>query len=157
MERRSMSRPPSRNDWKARGPIAHMALKQQDRVSVVLFADELRATTRSGNARDHWRTSAKHTYAARDLAPEYYACVRLHNGLLPGGQIIHELGVTRMGNDPKTSVVDRWNRAHDVPNLFLVDGSSMVTAGRQQPTFTIQALGYRAADHIAEVAKRGEI
>jgi hypothetical protein len=40
---------------------------------------------RPESARDHWRTSAKHIYAARDLAPEYYACVRLHNGLLPGG------------------------------------------------------------------------
>jgi choline dehydrogenase-like flavoprotein len=44
-----------------------------------------------------------------------------------------------------------------VPNLFVVDGSSLVTSGRQQPTFTIQALGYRAADYIARAAKRGEI
>jgi choline dehydrogenase-like flavoprotein len=49
------------------------------------------------------------------------------------------------------------NRAHDVPNLFLVDGSSLVTSARQQPTATIQALAYRAADHIHEAAKRGEI
>lgn len=70
---------------------------------------------------------------------------------------VHLMGTCRMGNDPKTSVVDRWNRAHDVPNLFLVDGSSMVTSGRQQPTFTIQALGYRAAEHIAELAKSGQI
>ena len=62
-----------------------------------------------------------------------------------------------MGNDPKRSVVDRWNRAHEVPNLFLVDGSSMVTSGRQQPTLTIQALGYRAGEHIAELAKRGAL
>jgi len=69
----------------------------------------------------------------------------------------HLMGSCRMGNDPKRSVVDRWNRAHDVPNLFLVDGSSMVTSGRQQPTCTIQALGYRAGEHIAEMAKRGEV
>jgi choline dehydrogenase-like flavoprotein len=53
--------------------------------------------------------------------------------------------------------VDRWNRAHDVPNLFLVDGSSLVTCGRQQPTATIQALAYRAADRIQQAARRGEI
>jgi choline dehydrogenase-like flavoprotein len=53
-----------------------------------------------------------------------------------------------MGDDARTSVVNRWNRAHDVPNLFLVDGSSLVTSGRQQPTATIQALVYRAAEHI---------
>ena len=62
-----------------------------------------------------------------------------------------------MGDDPKTSVVNKWNRAHDVPNLFLVDGSSLVTCARQQPTATIQALAYRAADYIQGAAKRGEV
>ena len=62
-----------------------------------------------------------------------------------------------MGDDPATSVVNRWNRTHDVPNLFLVDGSSLVTAARQQPTATIQALAYRTADHIQHSARRGEI
>jgi choline dehydrogenase-like flavoprotein len=60
----------------------------------------------------------------------------------------HLMGTCRMGDDPRASVVNRWNRAHDVPNLFLVDGSSLVTSGRQQPTATIQALVYRAAEHI---------
>jgi choline dehydrogenase-like flavoprotein len=69
----------------------------------------------------------------------------------------HLMGTCRMGDDPKTSVVDRYHRAHDVPNLFVVDGSSLVTCGRQQPTETIQALAYRAADHIVQRAKRGEI
>ena len=69
----------------------------------------------------------------------------------------HLMGTCRMGDDPGTSVVDRWNRAHDVPNLFLVDGSSLVTCGRQQPTETIQALAFRAANHIQELARRGEI
>src|SRR5271170_4788961 len=59
----------------------------------------------------------------------------------------HLMGTCRMGNDPKQSVVDRYNRSHDVPNLLIVDGSSFVTAARQQPTATIQALAYRAADH----------
>jgi choline dehydrogenase-like flavoprotein len=59
----------------------------------------------------------------------------------------HLMGTCRMGNDPKQSVVDRYNRAHDVPNLLIVDGSSFVTAARQQPTATIQALAYRAADY----------
>jgi choline dehydrogenase-like flavoprotein len=69
----------------------------------------------------------------------------------------HLMGTCRMGDDPRASVVNRWNRAHDVPNLFLVDGSSLVTSGRQQPTATIQALAYRAADHIQGAARRGEI
>ncbi len=69
----------------------------------------------------------------------------------------HLLGTCRMGADPKTSVVDADHRAHDVRNLFIVDGSSFVTSGRGQPTMTIQALAFRAADRIAALAKRREI
>jgi choline dehydrogenase-like flavoprotein len=70
---------------------------------------------------------------------------------------VHLLGTCRMGNDPGSSVVDRYHRTHDVPNLFLCDGSSFVTSGRGQPTMTIQALAFRAADHIGELARRGEV
>jgi choline dehydrogenase-like flavoprotein len=70
---------------------------------------------------------------------------------------VHLLGTCRMGNDPATSVVDRYNRSHDVPNLFMVDGSSMVTSSRGQPTMTIMALAFRAADNIMGFARRGEI
>jgi choline dehydrogenase-like flavoprotein len=69
----------------------------------------------------------------------------------------HLMGTCRMGNDPKRSVLDRYNRAHDVPNLFVVDGSCFVTSARQQPTATIQALAYRASAHAIEAAKRGEL
>jgi len=70
---------------------------------------------------------------------------------------VHLLGTCRMGNDPNSSVVDRFNRAHDVENLFMVDGSSLVTSGRGQPTMTIMALAFRAADNIIQFARRGEI
>ncbi len=70
---------------------------------------------------------------------------------------VHLMGTCRMGNDRRTSVVNKFHRAHDVPNLFIVDGSSFVTSGRNQPTCTIQALAYRAADHIARLAKQGAI
>jgi choline dehydrogenase-like flavoprotein len=62
-----------------------------------------------------------------------------------------------MGNDARRSVVNRYHQAHDVPNLFVVDGSSFVTSGRQQPTCTIQALAYRAAEHIGRLARIGQI
>ena len=70
---------------------------------------------------------------------------------------VHLLGTCRMGDDPASSVVDRNNRAHDVPNLFMVDGSSLVTGGRGQPTMTIMALAFRAADMINQAAQRSEI
>jgi choline dehydrogenase-like flavoprotein len=68
------------------------------------------------------------------------------------GSAGHLMGTCRMGNDPKKSVVDKYHRAHDVANLFIVDGSSFVTSGRNQPTCTIQALAYRAADNIVSMA-----
>jgi choline dehydrogenase-like flavoprotein len=70
---------------------------------------------------------------------------------------VHLLGTCRMGDDPKASVINPDHRTHDVPNLFLCDGSSLVTSGRGQPTLTIQALAYRAADRITALAKRAEI
>jgi choline dehydrogenase-like flavoprotein len=69
----------------------------------------------------------------------------------------HLLGTCRMGNDPKASVINPDHRTHDVKNLFLCDGSSLVTSGRGQPTLTISALAYRAADQITALARRGEI
>ncbi len=69
----------------------------------------------------------------------------------------HLLGTCRVRDDPRESVGDRYHRAHDVPNLFICDGSSLVTSGRGQPTMTIQALAYRAADHLVMFARRAEI
>jgi choline dehydrogenase-like flavoprotein len=67
----------------------------------------------------------------------------------------HNRGSCRMGNDPRTSVVDKFHRAHDVPNLFIVDGSNLVTGGRNHPTMTIQALAFRAAENLIKAAKTG--
>ena len=70
---------------------------------------------------------------------------------------VHLLGTCRMGNDAKTSVINTDHRTHDVKNLFLCDGSSLVTSGRGQPTMTIEALAFRAADRITALAKSGAI
>jgi choline dehydrogenase-like flavoprotein len=70
---------------------------------------------------------------------------------------VHLLGTCRMGRNPGTSVVDADHRAHDVPNLIIVDGSSFVTSGRGQPTMTIQALAFRAADRVAQFASSGRL
>ena len=69
----------------------------------------------------------------------------------------HLIGTCRMGKDPAKAVVNSYGRAHDVPNLFIVDGSNLVTSARQQPTATIQALAYRAADNMIALAKTGEL
>jgi choline dehydrogenase-like flavoprotein len=69
----------------------------------------------------------------------------------------HLLGTCRMGDDPATSVTDKTHRSHDIPNLFICDGSSMVTSGRGQPTMTIMALAFRAAENIAAAARNNAI
>jgi choline dehydrogenase-like flavoprotein len=69
----------------------------------------------------------------------------------------HELGGCRMGSDPRTSVVDAQCRTHDVPNLYVVDGSVFPSASEKNPTHTIMALAARAADDIAERLRRGEL
>src|SRR5690349_23676539 len=74
----------------------------------------------------------------------------------PQTSSVHLLGTCRMGTDPSKSVVDKFNRTHDVKNLFICDGSSLVTSTRGQPTMTISALAFRAGDNIAGFAKRGE-
>ena len=71
---------------------------------------------------------------------------------MPG--TIHVLGTCRMGNDPKTSVVDRWCRTHDIPNLFICDGSVFVTGGAVNPSLTIQALATTTGGHILKLAKK---
>ena len=65
----------------------------------------------------------------------------------------HLLGTARMGTDPERSVVDSFGRAHDVPNLFIADGSIFVTGGSANPTRTISALALRVGKHIAETAR----
>jgi choline dehydrogenase-like flavoprotein len=64
----------------------------------------------------------------------------------------HLLGTCRMGDDPSASVVDRFGRAHDVPNLYIVDGSVFVTSGPQPPTATIAANAHRCIDHLIQTA-----
>ena len=73
---------------------------------------------------------------------------------LPISNGAHLMGTARMGTDPKRSVVNANNQAHDVKNLFIVDGSSFTTAAGVNPTSTIMALALRAADKIWEM--RGE-
>jgi choline dehydrogenase-like flavoprotein len=74
-------------------------------------------------------------------------------GIAPGGRIIHELGTTRMGKDPSTSVVDPWCQVHGVKNLFVTDGGPFVSQADKNPTWTILALSMRTSDYIARQMK----
>ncbi len=78
-------------------------------------------------------------------------------GIATGGRIIHELGATRMGSDPNSSVVNGHCRTHDIPNLFITDGGPFVTQPDKNPTWTILALAWRAADEIVRLRNGGMV
>ena len=73
------------------------------------------------------------------------------------GSAIHEMGTACMGKDPKRSVLNGFNQAHDVPNLFCTDGAAMASSGCQNPSLTYMALSARAAHHAAEFLKEGKL
>ena len=77
--------------------------------------------------------------------------------LLTEGWSIHELGTARMGSDPKTSVLNQYQQLHDVKNLFVVDGSSHVSASCQNPTWTIMALAWRSCEYLAGELRKGNL
>jgi len=73
------------------------------------------------------------------------------------GNSIHEMGTARMGNDPKKSVLNKWNQVHACQNVFVTDGSFMVSSGCQNPSLTYMAFTARAAKHAVEELKKGNI
>ncbi len=91
---------------------------------------------------------------AKDIAEASGAEI-LH--VSPEPRTNHELGGARMGSDPRSSVVDRFCRAHDVPNLYVVDGSVFPSASEKNPTHTMMALAARTAEHLAGRLKKGEL
>ena len=73
------------------------------------------------------------------------------------GSVIHEMGTARMGNDPKTSVLNKWNQSHDINNLFITDGSCMVSSPCQNPSLTYMALTARACNYAVNALKKGDL
>jgi choline dehydrogenase-like flavoprotein len=73
------------------------------------------------------------------------------------GLCIHEVGTARMGNDPKTSVLNKFNQSWDVKNLFVTDGAAFVSQGCQNPTLTMMAITVRACDYIVDQHKKGNL
>jgi len=83
--------------------------------------------------------------------------VRGFNHPVTPGSVIHEMGTARMGRDPKTSVLNGHNQIHAAPNVFVTDGSCMVSSPTQNPSLTYMALTARAASHAVEQMKAGTI
>ncbi|MEZ4874752.1 MAG: GMC family oxidoreductase [Flavobacteriaceae bacterium] len=111
---------------------------------------------------DHERKQAKHMHETFEEICHNMGGIPLGNkptkeqdyGLLNPGRIIHEVGTTRMGSDPKTSVVNEFEQLHDVKNVFVVDAGPFVSQADKNPTWTILALAWRTSDYIIEELKK---
>ncbi|HEX9004787.1 MAG TPA: GMC oxidoreductase, partial [Blastocatellia bacterium] len=75
----------------------------------------------------------------------------------PPGDATHEVGTARMGDDSKTSVLNKFNQAHEVKNLFVVDGASFVSCPEKNCTLSIAAVSWRASEYLAEELRRGSL
>jgi len=121
--------------------------------------------------RFHWKWSDHEIKQAKHMQETFHGIIREMGGtplwskpgpeddygLAPGGRIIHELGTTRMGKDPRTSVLNPYCQAHDVKNLFVTDGGPFVSQADKNPTWTILALAWRTGDYIVEQRKQGAL
>jgi choline dehydrogenase-like flavoprotein len=83
--------------------------------------------------------------------------IKVEDTKSPPGADIHEMGGIRMGNDPKTSLLNKWNQLHECKNVFVTDGACMTSTGTQNPTLTFMAITARAANYAVEELKKGNI
>jgi choline dehydrogenase-like flavoprotein len=80
--------------------------------------------------------------------------VTIFDSNAPIGKGIHEMGTARMGHDPKTSVLNKFNQVHRVPNVFMTDGAFMTSSGTQNPSLTYMAFTARAVNHAVSELKK---
>ena len=81
--------------------------------------------------------------------------IESYNDLTAVGACIHEMGTARMGHDAATSVLNKWNQMHEVPNVFVTDGACMTSSGTQNPSITYMALTARAVDYAHNQIVKG--
>ncbi len=122
--------------------------------------------------RFHWRAGENEIKMAKDMQQTFRAIVEAGGGtystettsdgpspygLYDGGTAIHESGTARMGNDKKSSVLNKYGQAHDVKNLFVTDAAAFVTSPDKNPTLSILALSWRASEYLLTQAKMGNL
>lgn len=120
--------------------------------------------------RFHWKWSEHETRQALHMVQTFAQIIDAMGGkvvgtvptegaraIAAGGQIIHEVGTCRMGDDPRTSVLNQWGQSWEVKNLFVADGASFVSNADKNPTLSIMALAWRTSDYLVEQLKRGDL
>ncbi len=117
----------------------------------VLHIDQAYGDNERAMARDSMETAEE---LCRQAGFEVLA---RHDRMVPPGESIHELGTCRMGDHPRSSVLNQFQQSHDVKNLFVVDGSSFVSGGVQNPTLTMVALALRSCEYLSGEMRRGNL
>ncbi|MDH3709707.1 MAG: GMC family oxidoreductase [Cyclobacteriaceae bacterium] len=95
--------------------------------------------------------------AAEMLEAGGFADIQTYDSIGGPGLAIHEMGTARMGRSPKTSVLNKFNQVHTVPNVFVTDGACMTSSACQNPSLTYMALTARAADHVVKEVNKGNL
>jgi choline dehydrogenase-like flavoprotein len=134
-ENRATLDPEKRDDWDI--PVLHISVEHAD----------------------NERAMAKDILEEAVAMLEVAGCedITTNRDLGPPGLGIHEVGTARMGNDPKTSYLNRFNQSHEIKNLYVMDGSCYVTIGCVNPTLTMMALTVRACEHLVGEYRRGNL
>jgi len=125
---------------------------KKDKWGLPLLKIEMEFGENEKAMRDDMINDAKEMLGAGD--PEWV--VEINDPSVPG-MTIHEMGTARMGSDPKTSVLNKFNQCHDAPNVFVTDGACMVSTACQNPSLTYMALTARACDYAVDQLKNGAI
>jgi choline dehydrogenase-like flavoprotein len=86
-----------------------------------------------------------------------FANIEKHDSKQAPGLDIHEMGGVRMGHDPETSMLNKWNQMHACPNVFVTDGAAMTSVATQNPSLTFMAMSARSANYAVELLKKGEL
>ncbi len=121
--------------------------------------------------RFHWKWGGNEIRMAKDMQQTFREIIETAggtvvekkyeesrpNGIYDPGAIIHEVGAVRMGDNPKTSPLNKYCQAHDVKNLFVTDGACFVSNADKNPTLTIIALSWRASEYLIEQARQGSL
>jgi choline dehydrogenase-like flavoprotein len=122
--------------------------------------------------RFHWQAGENEIKMAKDMQETFRAIIESGGGMYltesgpdgsspygiyDGGIAIHEAGTIRMGNDPKTSALNKYNQSHEVKNLFVTDAAAFVTSPDKNPTLTILALSWRASEYLLTEARKGKL
>jgi choline dehydrogenase-like flavoprotein len=106
---------------------------------------------------DHANDVAMRTHAYKQGSAVYQAVGATKVMETPPYPSTHNLGTNRMSEKPRDGVVNKWGQTHDIPNLFISDGSQFTTGGASNPTLTIVTLAIRQAEHIVDLMSKKEI